>query len=173
MRPPPCDLFWNGSHSLCGPALLVPGLGKCGTNALANYLALHPRVRLTNQSEVLFDPRDANATELVVRHNPGVTPGSGLAWIVKHPGLENRHASVLARRLRRAYPSASVALALCDPVQRAFRFFIYFLEYELRRHGARSTFTRFAQVTLGGRTADWLIGPARFLMFVLLCCHFT
>jgi hypothetical protein len=149
--PKPCDRFWNGTRTVCGPRLLIPGLGKCGTNAIANYLALHPRVRLTNQSEVMFDPRDVPVSELVTRHNPDVTPEDAYVWIMKHPGLENRHASVLARRVRRAFPSASVALALCDPAQRAFRFFIYFLEHELRQHGQRVTFTKFAQVTLKRR----------------------
>jgi len=149
--PKPCDRVWNGTRTVCGPQLLIPGLGKCGTNAIANYLALHPRVRLTNQSEVMFDPRDVSVSELVARHNPDVTPENEYVWIMKHPGLENRHASVLARRVRRAFPSASVALALCDPAQRAFRFFIYFLEHELRQHGQRVTFTKFAQVTLKRR----------------------
>lgn len=147
----PCDSVWNGTHALCGPALLIPGLGKCGTNAIANYLALHPRVKLTNQSEVMFDPRDVPVDALVRQHNPGVGPDDPYVWVMKHPGLENRHASVLARRLRQAYPSASVALALCDPAQRAFRFFIYFLEHELRLHGQRATFTKFAQITLRRR----------------------
>ena len=111
----PCDVFVDGARQLCGPALLVPGLGKCGTNALSFYLGLHPWVRTTNVSEVMFDPREVAPAEFVRRHNPGVAPGDRLVWIAKHPGLENRHASVLARRVRRAYPSAAVALALCDP----------------------------------------------------------
>ena len=113
----PCDVFVDGARQLCGPALLVPGLGKCGTNALSFYLGLHPWVRTTNVSEVMFDPREVAPAEFVRRHNPGVAPGDRLVWIAKHPGLENRHASVLARRVRRAYPSAAVALALCDPAQ--------------------------------------------------------
>lgn len=147
----PCDRFWNGTHELCGPALLVPGLGKCGTNALTKYLELHPRVRNTNDSEAMFDPRDVSPTAFVQKHNPGVLPGDPLVWIAKHPGLENRHADVLARRLRRHFPSSSVALSLCNPMQRAFRFFIYFMEYELKQNGKRVNLAKFAHSVLKRR----------------------
>ena len=156
-RPPavcmvkPCDRFWNGTHELCGPALLVPGLGKCGTNALTKYLELHPRVRNTNDSEAMFDPRDVSPTAFVQKHNPGVLPGDPLVWIAKHPGLENRYADVLGRRLRRHFPSSSVALSLCNPMQRAFRFFIYFMEYELKQNGKRVNLAKFAHSVLKRR----------------------
>ena len=108
----PCDVFVDGARQLCGPALLVPGLGKCGTNALSFYLGLHPWVRTTNVSEVMFDPREVAPAEFVRRHNPGVAPGDRLVWIAKHPGLEKRHASVLARRVR---PCASDTGATVAP----------------------------------------------------------
>ena len=147
----PCDRFWNGTHELCGPALLIPGLGKCGTNALSKYLELHPRVRNTNDSEAMFDPRDVSPTAFVRMHNPGVTPRDPFVWIAKHPGLENRLADVLARRLRTHFPSASVALALCNPSQRAFRFFVYFMENELRQNGKRVNLAKFAHTVLKRR----------------------
>ena len=147
----PCDRFWNGTHELCGPALLVPGLGKCGTNALTKYLELHPRVRNTNDSEAMFDPRDVSPTAFVRQHNPGVLPGDPLVWIAKHPGLENRHADVLGRRLRRHFPSSSITLSLCNPMQRAFRFFIYFMEYELKQNGKRVNLAKFAHSVLKRR----------------------
>lgn len=147
----PCDRFWNGTHELCGPALLVPGLGKCGTNALTKYLELHPRVRNTNDSEAMFDPRDVSPTAFVRQHNPGVLPGDPLVWVAKHPGLENRHADVLGRRLLRHFPSSSVTLSLCNPMQRAFRFFIYFMEYELKQNGKRVNLAKFAHSVLKRR----------------------
>ena len=99
----------------------------------------------------MFDPRDVSPTAFVQKHNPGVTPEDPLVWIAKHPGLENRHADVLARRLRRHFPSSSVALALCNPMQRAFRFFIYFMEYELKQNGKRVHLAKFAHTILKRR----------------------
>ena len=146
-----CDRFFNGTHELCGPALLIPGLGKCGTNALKDYLALHPRVRETNASEAMFDPRDISPSKFVSMHNPGVTPDDPFVWIAKHPGLENRHADVLARRLRRHYPSSVVALSLCNPLQRAFRFFVHFMDQELRQNGKRVQLAKFQHTVLKRR----------------------
>jgi hypothetical protein len=156
MASKPCDRFWNGTHELCGPALLIPGLGKCGTNALTKYLQMHPRVRNTdffnpNNSEAMFDPRDVSPTAFVRMHNPDVTPNDPLVWIAKHPGLENRNADLLARRLRRHFPSSAIALSLCNPMQRAFRFFVHFMDQELRLHGKRVHLAKFNYAVLKRR----------------------
>ena len=85
-----CDKVQVNGRTMCAPALFVPGLGKCGTNALKTYTDHHPRLLWSHDSEVLFDPKTISAVELSKQHNPGVTPEDNRLWAVKAPALGNR-----------------------------------------------------------------------------------
>ena len=37
-----CDAFEVDGEMLCAPALFVPAMGKCGTNSLQTFTAMHP-----------------------------------------------------------------------------------------------------------------------------------
>ena len=127
-----------GSHAaltLCAPSLFIAGLGKCGTNALAEHLAKHPRVRGMSR-EVAWDPRETPPKALV-RHRPVRPNETRNVWVAKHPKYAiDKDVPALASRLRAAYPSAKVALTLCDPVRLPWRRFLYLLTSSLTRHGA-------------------------------------
>jgi len=96
-----CDVVHvPGRGAMCAPSLLVPGLGKCGTNAIKTYTELHPRMRWPDFSETAFDPSDISVADFVREHNPdgAVVPGSGLMWAAKHPGMEKKDPYPFARR---------------------------------------------------------------------------
>ena len=126
-----CDPFEIEDKTLCGPALLVPAFGKCGTNALASYSKLHPFIKWTDVSEVNFDPETQDPAELVASHNPGVRPKDPYVWAVKCPDLWPKDPRDLAVRLRKAFPSARIVLTLCDPVLQPFRWFRHYLTQTL------------------------------------------
>ena len=92
-----CDEFTVGGRKVCAPALFVPGVGKCGTNALKAYTGTHPRLRWANKSEVPFDPDDVSPEELIRDNNPGVTADDNLLWAIKAPAMGIKvHARLLA-----------------------------------------------------------------------------
>ena len=92
-----CDEFTVGGRKVCAPALFVPGVGKCGTNALKAYTGTHPRLRWANKSEVPFDPDDVSPEELIGDNNPGVTADDNLLWAIKAPAMGIKvHARLLA-----------------------------------------------------------------------------
>ena len=122
----------TGSHSLCAPSLFVAGVGKCGTNALAEHLAHHPSVRSMSR-ELAWDPKDTPPTALV--RAKMVFPNESKVWIAKHPKYATYDVSSLASRLRSAYPKARVALALCNPALLPWRRFLFLLTSALTRHG--------------------------------------
>ena len=117
----------------CAPSLYIAGVGKCGTNALSEHLALHPRVARLNR-EVPWDPRDTPPHKLVaVRH---VKPADGRTWVAKHPKYALvTDVTAVARRLRSAYPSARLALTLCDPLTLPWRRFRFLLTTAVTRNG--------------------------------------
>ena len=132
---------------LCAPAAFIPGFGKCGTNALKQYLLRHPLIKFPIQSETNFGlPHPGAGTlvdrvDFVKRHNPGVTPDDPYIWVAKSPSVfgdvpEHDYYG-LARRLRETYPSARMILTLCDPEQLPFRWFRHFmLRTVMRRLGS-------------------------------------
>ena len=127
------DFRGAGAQTLCAPALFIAGIGKCGTNALADHLARHPRVA-TFHREVTFDPLETPPTALV-RFKP-TAPNSSRLWIAKHPKYGSADVASLARRLRAAYPNARVALALCNPALLPWRRFLFLLTSALTQHGS-------------------------------------
>ena len=130
----PCDVFvMPDGRRLCGPALFVPAFGKCGTNALSSYTLAHPNVRWSHASEVRFDPRKQNPATLVLQHNPGVTPDDDFVWAIKSPAEAHKESSALGAAIRQAYPSAKVALALCNPALLPFRWYRHYLSRSLKR----------------------------------------
>lgn len=76
-----CDVFDVNGKQLCAPALFVPGIMKCGTNAMREYLSIHPLIKWNTQSEIDF--RSFEPQELVAKYNPGVTPHDNLIWAIK------------------------------------------------------------------------------------------
>ena len=123
----PCDVFTTkDGRMLCGPSLLVPGWGKCGTNALAQYTSQHPRIKWSQKSEILFDPRAVDPADLVAKHNPGVTPDDPYVWAIKN-NQEWMDPRELGVELLRAFPSARVVVTTCDPALLPFRWYRHFL----------------------------------------------
>ena len=127
-----CDVVGR----FCAPALFIAGVGKCGTNALSEHLAQHPRVA-RHHRELPWDPRDTSPQALVAHRR--VMPDSARpVWVAKHPKyamMRPTDIPALARRLRTAYPHARLALTLCDPVRLPWRRFLFLLTTALTRHG--------------------------------------
>jgi hypothetical protein len=116
------------------PSLFVAGVGKCGTNALSEHLALHPQVAKVHR-ELAWDPRETPPADLVAgRH---ILPSDTRSvWVAKHPKYAlATDVAGLARRLRSAYPSARLGLALCDPLTLPWRRFLFLLSSALTLHG--------------------------------------
>ena len=126
-RSKPCDVFTTiDGRRLCGPSLILPGWGKCGTNALARYLSQHPLVKWPATSEIEFDPRKIDPLTLVTRHNPGVWADDDYVWAIKY-NYEGTDPADLGKALQNAYPSARVVITLCDPALLPFRWFRHHL----------------------------------------------
>ena len=122
-----CDEFVVDGRRLCGPSLLVPGMGKCGTNAIRSYTALHPSIKWSTDSEIDFDPRETDPVDLIRRHSPGVTPHDPFVWALKHPACGDKDGLQLGLALKKAFPSARVLLAACDPTFHPFRWFRHYV----------------------------------------------
>ena len=128
-----CDVFdVPGRGPLCGPALLLPAFGKCGTNAVKDYSELHPNIRWPQRAETLFDPDVISPVAFVAANNPGVIPSDSLVWMAKAPVLGDfaggrESSEALAARLLRAYPSAAVLLVFCDPELQPFRWYRHYV----------------------------------------------
>ncbi|KAL3906803.1 MAG: hypothetical protein SGPRY_010413, partial [Prymnesium sp.] len=124
-----CDVFnVSGRGLVCGPALLIVGFAKCGTNSLAAYIARHPHVHSTRRSEVVFDPHLIDPAVFVARNAPRarIGPHDDGVWFARKPllGYESwQDTFAYAKRLRKAFPSASIALCLCDPDTYPYRWF--------------------------------------------------
>ena len=120
---------------LCAPSLFIVGVGKCGTNALAEHLAEHPHVRGMNR-EVAWDPLETPPKSLVRLRN--VQPNDTRhTWAAKHPKYAfTADVEGLAMRLRASYPSAKIALTLCDPIRLPWRRFLFLLTSALTRRGS-------------------------------------
>ena len=120
---------------LCAPSLFIAGVGKCGTNALAEHLGRHPRVKAMSR-EVAWDPLETRPTTLV-RLKPTYPNETRRVWIVKHPKYTSVTVDIgaLASRLRASYPYARVALTLCDPTRLPWRRFLFLLTSATTRHG--------------------------------------
>lgn len=138
--PPLCDRVdvkvkgaGRSSTTLCAPALFIAGVGKCGTNSLAEHLSRHPQL-IGMSHELPWDPLETPPQRMVrYRH---VLPNSSKSWLVKHPKYSFAQVGPLARRLREAYPSARVALTLCDPAKLTWRRFAYAVSQSLTLHGS-------------------------------------
>ena len=124
-----CDLV----GSFCAPSLFIAGIGKCGTNALSEHLALHPSVAKISR-ELEWDPKETPPAALVTHRRVKPTD-SRHVWIAKHPKYATADVPALAQRLRAAYPSAKLAIALCDPLALPWRRFLFLLSTAVNRHG--------------------------------------
>ncbi len=153
-----CDVFTaSWGEKLCGPALIVPGMGKCGTNSLFTYTVPHPHLKWTEESEppeILDFMNNGGSPEaarsLVEAVNPGVGPDGPEIWAIKNPAIA--HGAILnefgvwpsdffvnltkvARSLKRAFPSAVVAVPVCDPVTLPWRWFRHYVTHVWVQNG--------------------------------------
>ncbi|KAL3911004.1 MAG: hypothetical protein SGPRY_008859 [Prymnesium sp.] len=132
-----CDLFnVSGRGLVCGPALLIVGIAKCGTNAMATYMARLGNIYRTQHAEAVFDPLLIHPEEFVATHAPQapIGPHDEGVWIAKHPTLayeSEKETFDYAKRLRAAFPSASVAICLCDPDPHPYRWFRHSVTHHL------------------------------------------
>ena len=134
-----------GSASLpvdfCAPSLFVAGVGKCGTNALSEYLGMHPRVARINK-ELAWDPNETPPAKLV-RERRATPRDVRAVWVAKHPKYSVMRPgaqlptsiAMLASRLRAAYPHSRLALTLCEPSSLPWRRFLFLLTSALTLHG--------------------------------------
>lgn len=74
-------------------------------------------------SEIDFNPAFVKPEELMA-YNPGVLPSDDMVWFIKHNVHEDetspdntspRNVRNLLVMLKKTYPSASVAVTICDP----------------------------------------------------------
>ena len=79
-------------------------MGKCGTNALDEYTAIHAKIKWAtkggSRAEIDFDPRNVDAAELVRTYNPGVTPDDPYIWAIKNPASGRKDRWTWERRSR-------------------------------------------------------------------------
>ena len=131
-----CDVFEIDGKKLCGPSLLLPGMGKCSTNALDEYTRIYAKIKWAtkggHRAEIDFDPRNVDLAELVRTYNPGVTPDDPYVWAIKDPVSGEKDPLELGTALKRALPSARVVLTLCDPSTLPFRWFRHYVTRTLR-----------------------------------------
>jgi len=116
-----CDSFVVNGVLRCGPSILIPGAGKCGTNALASYLTSHPHINATHVAEVFFDPDSVSPSELIEKSAPDVLPSDPNVWLIKDPSVFTTKG--VAARLRASYPSATVVMTVCNPAGLPYRWF--------------------------------------------------
>lgn len=166
-----CDPHVVNGTVYCAPALFVPAFGKCGTNAIGKYLKLHPHVKEL-EIEAPFDPRTIRPYDLMRTHgahmNVTADARDPTVWIMRDPSTTEEHTSLLAERLVKAYPSSSVALGLCDPLSRAYRWFRFVLSllpiHELQRQTGGNAPTRLP--TSPCLATETRISPAHFSSWV-------
>jgi len=123
----PCDVYYGEKgEELCGPSILIVGVGKCGTNKVSRHIGYYygDKVKTTRESEVRFDPYTYDVVSVVKNQNPGVKPGDDAVWMIKHPGTYNvEDPELLLGRLHEAFPSAVILMTICDPTVLDFRWF--------------------------------------------------
>ena len=130
----PCDVFVIDGKRMCGPGLLVPGEGKCGTNSLQEYTEWHPQIKWAGghfHKEIDFDPARVDPHELVRTHSPGVLADDNFIWAIKSPRvgsfMPRGGMLALAKRLHRAFPSARILITVCNPSLVPFRWFRHYM----------------------------------------------
>ncbi|KAL1527243.1 hypothetical protein AB1Y20_015919 [Prymnesium parvum] len=91
-----CDPHPVGGRVLCGPALIMVGMAKCGTNAILTYLSRHPNVRVTGVKPVArsapgggIDLSQLDPAEFISKFGRGVAPADPNVWVINWFALED------------------------------------------------------------------------------------
>ena len=121
----PCDIYVDDEGlEMCGPAIVIIGAGKCGTNKLASHLRQFDNIKHTAESEVYFDPYWIEASQTVRKHNPGVRPDDPYVWMIKWLSLfREPDIEAVLGRIHKAWPSAVVYMSICDQILLDYRWF--------------------------------------------------
>ena len=106
------------------PTFMIPGAQKCGTTALAVYLARHPRLRLATTKEPDFFSRDARYDGLRLEHYRKYFPRKRL------PGREIFFEASVGYVFSPAVPARLAAF------DRSLRFVVMVREPAVRAHSA-------------------------------------
>ena len=119
---------------------MVIGVQKCGTTALAQFLAAHPKIAMSSEKEVhLFDAPeysgDWTAADIDARYRPYFTHcpfrGSGDEPILGEATPIYLYFREVAAELRRYNPNLKVIVLIRDPVERAISH--YYMEKDRGR----------------------------------------
>ena len=114
------------------PDCIIIGVRKCGTRALLEFLALHPRVAVTQEEVHFFDRDDAYRR--------------GVAWYVSQMPLASRSQVTIEktpayfvtpaapRRIRRLATNARIVLIVRDPVLRLVSDYAQFCDNRAARN---------------------------------------
>eukprot|EP00928_Gymnodinium_smaydae_P075229 TRINITY_DN58230_c0_g1_i1.p1 TRINITY_DN58230_c0_g1~~TRINITY_DN58230_c0_g1_i1.p1 ORF type:complete len:359 (-),score=38.06 TRINITY_DN58230_c0_g1_i1:74-1150(-) len=122
-----CDVFFHKGKRVCGPSVFILGVGKCGTNGLKSYMAAHPQIKFTKESEVRWLLQNKTfSVSTILDHNPGVMPEDTFQWVIKHPGAFKVMDENVARQVLQTFPSAKIFMTICDPSTLNFRWFRHY-----------------------------------------------
>jgi hypothetical protein len=118
------------------PTFIVIGAMKCGTSALHCYLALHPKIAMSNPKELcfFFHAPSTAPPQMIMNDDGGWSPGNwhrGVDWYASHfppetpargessPGYTSPSNPHVAERIAALIPQVKLIYLVRDPVDRA------------------------------------------------------